>query len=106
MRKLPLILAIIGLAALGCDSSSGGEGGAGGMGGTGGTGAVGGAGGVGGTGGAGGAGGAGGSALACDTPQKMIRCDKVLNIAHRGGKGIRPEHTIVAYDRALVDGAD
>jgi glycerophosphoryl diester phosphodiesterase len=36
----------------------------------------------------------------------MIRCDKVLNIAHRGGKGIRPEHTIVAYDRALVDGAD
>ncbi|KPK14661.1 MAG: hypothetical protein AMJ62_12430 [Myxococcales bacterium SG8_38] len=36
----------------------------------------------------------------------MLRCNKVLNIAHRGGRDIRPEHTIVAYDQALVDGAD
>jgi glycerophosphoryl diester phosphodiesterase len=36
----------------------------------------------------------------------MIRCDKVLNIAHRGGRRIRPEHTILAYDQALADGAD
>jgi glycerophosphoryl diester phosphodiesterase len=36
----------------------------------------------------------------------MIRCDKVLNIAHRGGRRIRPEHTLMAYDQALLDGAD
>lgn len=42
----------------------------------------------------------------CTTPQEMIRCDKVVNIAHRGGRRIRPEHTLLAYDQALEDGAD
>ncbi len=42
----------------------------------------------------------------CKTPQEMLRCDKVLNIAHRGGRRIRPEHTLLAYDQALADGAD
>jgi glycerophosphoryl diester phosphodiesterase len=36
----------------------------------------------------------------------MLRCDKVLNIAHGGGLLIRPTHTIEAYDQALQDGAD
>jgi glycerophosphoryl diester phosphodiesterase len=36
----------------------------------------------------------------------MLRCDKVLNIAHGGGLLIRPDHTILAYDQALEDGAD
>lgn len=31
---------------------------------------------------------------------------QVLNIAHRGGRRIRPEHTLLAYDKALEDGAD
>lgn len=48
----------------------------------------------------------GGSEPKCPTPQEMLRCDKVLNIAHRGGRRIRPEHTIEAYDKALEDGAD
>jgi glycerophosphoryl diester phosphodiesterase len=47
-----------------------------------------------------------GSEPKCETPQEMIRCDKVLNIAHRGGRRIRPEHTLLAYDQALADGAD
>jgi len=42
----------------------------------------------------------------CKTPQEMLRCDKVLNIAHRGGRRIRPEHTLLAYDQALADGTD
>jgi hypothetical protein len=42
----------------------------------------------------------------CETPQEMLRCDKVLNIAHGGGLLIRPAHTIEAYDKALEDGAD
>ena len=42
----------------------------------------------------------------CETPQEMLRCDKVLNIAHGGGLLIRPDHTIEAYDKALEDGAD
>lgn len=79
--------------ALGCDSGSG-EDGAGGMGG------------AGGAGGQAGGGGTGGSTPSCATPQEMIRCDKVLNIAHRGGRRIRPEHTLMAYDQALLDGAD
>jgi glycerophosphoryl diester phosphodiesterase len=54
----------------------------------------------------GGAGGSGGGEPKCETPQEMIRCDKVLNIAHRGGRRIRPEHTLLAYDQALTDGAD
>jgi len=50
--------------------------------------------------------GTGGSEPKCLTPQEMLRCDKVLNIAHRGGRRIRPEHTLLAYDQALEDGAD
>lgn len=94
MYKLFLVLTIVCAAAVGCDTSSDGGGGSGGAGGTAGTGGV------------GGQGGAGGTAVTCDTPQEVLRCDKVLNIAHRGGRRIRPEHTIVAYDQALVDGAD
>ncbi len=48
----------------------------------------------------------GGAEPKCQTPQEMLRCDKVLNIAHRGGRRIRPEHTLLAYDQALADGAD
>lgn len=100
MKKLSLILTILCAVGLGCDSSSDGDGGTGGAGGTAGVG------GAGGAGGAGGTGGVGGSAAQCDTPEALLRCDKVLNIAHRGGRNIRPEHTIVAYDQALLDGAD
>lgn len=32
--------------------------------------------------------------------------DRVLNIAHRGGGRLRPEHTLVAYENALAVGAD
>jgi len=53
-----------------------------------------------------GTGGAGGSGPKCETPQEMLRCDKVLNIAHGGGLLIRPAHTLLAYDTALEDGAD
>ena len=60
--------------------------------------------GAGGIGGAGGMG--GGSEPKCKTPQEMLRCDKVLNIAHGGGQAIRPDHTLLAYDQALEDGAD
>jgi glycerophosphoryl diester phosphodiesterase len=58
------------------------------------------------TSGTGGQGGAGGSGPKCATPQEMLRCDKVLNIAHGGGLLIRPAHTLLAYDTALEDGAD
>jgi glycerophosphoryl diester phosphodiesterase len=88
MNKLFLLLAIT-LITAGCGTSSssgtGGEAGAGGV---------------------GGEGGIGGSEPKCTTPQEVLRCDKVLNIAHRGGRRIRPEHTIMAYDKALEDGAD
>ena len=47
-----------------------------------------------------------GSEPKCKTPQEMLRCDKVLNIAHGGGLLIRPAHTLLAYDQALEDGAD
>jgi len=50
--------------------------------------------------------GSGGSEPKCKTPQEMLRCDKVLNIAHGGGLLIRPTHTLLAYDQALKDGAD
>jgi glycerophosphoryl diester phosphodiesterase len=79
MNKLFLVVTILSIAALGCDSS---------------------------TSGTGGQGGAGGSGPKCQTPQEMLRCDKVLNIAHGGGLLIRPDHTILAYDQALEDGAD
>ena len=82
MNKLFLVLTTLSIAALGCGSSTNG------------------------TGGDGGAGGTGGSGPKCQTPQEMLRCDKVLNIAHGGGLLIRPDHTILAYDQALEDGAD
>ncbi|MGB5702576.1 MAG: glycerophosphodiester phosphodiesterase [Polyangiales bacterium] len=85
MNKLLLILSMIVVTA-GCGSSS--DSGTAGMG------------------GAGGIGGSGGTEPKCTTPQAMLRCDKVLNIAHRGGRRIRPEHTLLAYDQALEDGAD
>lgn len=85
MNKLFLILSMIVVTA-GCGSSS--DSGTAGMG------------------GAGGIGGSGGTEPKCTTPQAMLRCDKVLNIAHRGGRRIRPEHTLLAYDQALEDGAD
>ena len=97
MNRLFLTLAIASLG-VGCSASSGA--------GTGGQGGSGGVGGVGGQAGAGGSGGSGGSTAKCTTPQEMLRCDKVLNIAHRGGRLIRPEHTLLAYDQALEDGAD
>ncbi|MGB5265161.1 MAG: glycerophosphodiester phosphodiesterase family protein, partial [Polyangiales bacterium] len=80
-----LVLTLVSFAAFGCDSSNSASSG---------------------TGGAGGQGGAGGSEPKCTSPQEMLRCDKVLNIAHRGGRRIRPEHTLLAYDQALEDGAD
>ena len=97
MNKLFLILSMIVVTA-GCGSSSDS--------GTGGTAGTGGAGGMGGAGGSGGMAGSGGTEPKCTTPQAMLRCDKVLNIAHRGGRRIRPEHTLLAYDQALEDGAD
>ncbi|NNE19658.1 MAG: glycerophosphodiester phosphodiesterase, partial [Myxococcales bacterium] len=84
MSKLFLFLIFISVASLGCESSST----------------------VTGAGGQGGQGGTGGSEPKCATPQEMLRCDKVVNIAHRGGRRIRPEHTLLAYDQALQDGAD
>ncbi len=85
MNKLFLVSIFVSVAAFGCDSSTSG---------------------VTGQGGAGGQGGQGGSEPKCATPQEMLRCDKVVNIAHRGGRRIRPEHTLLAYDQALEDGAD
>jgi len=88
MNKLFLFLIFVSVAAFGCDSSDSGATGPGGAGGQ------------------GGRGGQGGSGPKCSTPQEMLRCDKVVNIAHRGGRRIRPEHTLLAYDQALEDGAD
>ena len=36
----------------------------------------------------------------------FLKTDKPLNIAHRGGRGLSPEHTIFAYKKALQVGAD
>lgn len=97
MNKLFLCVALILVAGAGCDTSDRGTAG------TGGAGAMGGAGGTGG----GGAGGTGGAPPKCATPAELLRCDgAVLNIAHRGGRRIAPEHTLVAYEQALADGAD
>ena len=97
------VLAAIAAIAMGCgtsnDSGAGGEAGTGGEAGSGGA-----------------AGkaerraraakrGAGGTAAKCETAQDILRCS-VVNIAHRGGRRIRPEHTLLAYDQALEDGAD
>ena len=79
MHKLFLVLMTLSIAGLGCGSS---------------------------TSGTDGDGGAGGGGPKCATPQEMLRCDKVLNIAHGGGLLIRPDHTLLAYDQALKDGAD
>ena len=98
MNKLFLFLTIILIAGAGCSSSNDGTAGAGGTAGTGG---------MGGAGGSGGQGGTGGAPPDCSTPEALLRCDGVvLNIAHRGGRRIRPEHTLVAYEQALADGAD
>lgn len=39
-------------------------------------------------------------------PTSPFLSDRFLNIAHRGGARLRPEHTLVAYDHALAIGAD
>lgn len=36
----------------------------------------------------------------------FLKTDRPLNIAHRGGRGLSPEHTIAAYKKALRVGAD
>lgn len=36
----------------------------------------------------------------------FLKTDRPLNIAHRGGRGLSPEHTIAAYKKALKVGAD
>lgn len=38
--------------------------------------------------------------------EEVLWSDRLLNIAHAGGKGTRPEHTMLAYETALADGAD
>ncbi len=89
MNKLLLYITSIAIALTGCGTESNGTGGTAGAG------------------AAGGAGGAGGSAVSCATAEEILSCDGVvLNIAHRGGLRIRPEHTLVAYEQALADGAD
>ncbi len=89
MNKLLLFITSIAIAQMGCGTESNGTGGTAGAGAT------------------GGAGGAGGSAVNCTTAEEILRCDGVvLNIAHRGARRIRPEHTLLAYEQALADGAD
>lgn len=39
-------------------------------------------------------------------PSEVLFSDAFLNIAHRGGLGPRPEHTLLAYEHALTEGAD
>lgn len=96
MNKLFLLLAGMLVAGAGCDGASGG-----------GTAGAGGTGGVGGTAGAGGTGGSGGASSKCVTPGEILRCDGVvLNIAHRGGRRVWPEHTLLAYEEALASGTD
>lgn len=38
--------------------------------------------------------------------RKFLKTSRPLNIAHRGGRGLSPEHTIFAYKNALQAGAD
>ncbi|MEK6677776.1 MAG: glycerophosphodiester phosphodiesterase [Nitrospirota bacterium] len=38
--------------------------------------------------------------------RKFLKTGRPLNIAHRGGRGLSPEHTIFAYKKALQVGAD
>lgn len=43
----------------------------------------------------------------CTDPEEIFHsCDRALNIAHQGGKKIRPAHTMIAYEQALEDGVD
>ena len=42
--------------------------------------------------------------LALASPE--YKPQSVINIAHRGSSGMLPEHTVAAYERAVVDGAD
>lgn len=101
MNKLFLLLAGMLVAGAGCGTSGGGTAG------TGGTGGIGGNAGAGGTGAVGGAGGSGGASSKCITPGEILRCDGVvLNIAHRGGRRVWPEHTLLAYREALASGTD
>ncbi|MEZ4452892.1 MAG: glycerophosphodiester phosphodiesterase [Nannocystaceae bacterium] len=39
-------------------------------------------------------------------PAELLRSDRFLNIAHRGGGKLRPEETLIAYEHALMVGAD
>lgn len=39
-------------------------------------------------------------------PESVFLGDRFLNIAHRGGARLAPEHTLVAYENALRVGAD
>jgi len=95
MNKLFLLLAAVLVAGAGCGASDEGTAGAGGIGG------------AGGMGGAGGTGGNGGASSKCVTPGEILRCDGVvLNIAHRGGRRVWPEHTLLAYEEALASGTD
>ncbi|MEM9728524.1 MAG: glycerophosphodiester phosphodiesterase [Myxococcota bacterium] len=108
MKKLVFSLMMMAaLAAAGCGDDSDGGAGTGGAAGSGGTAGMGGDGGSGAA-GVSGAGGVGGTpAPSCTTPESVLRCDGVvLNIAHRGGRRIRPEHTLLAYEQALLDGTD
>lgn len=99
MNKLFLLSILVVTLGAGCGGSS--ANGTGGVPGTGGTG------GTGGTAGTAGTGGTAGAPPDCPTPAALLRCDGVvINIAHRGGRRVRPEHTLVAYEQALVDGAD
>ena len=54
------------------------------------------------------------SSDATDTPPEsepltgaraVLLGDALANIAHAGGKGLRPEHTMIAYENALAEGA-
>jgi glycerophosphoryl diester phosphodiesterase len=101
MNKLFLLLAGMLVAGAGCSTSTGGTAGTAGTGGAGGTA------GAGGTGAVGGTGGSGGASSKCVTPGEILRCDGVvLNIAHRGGRRVWPEHTLFAYEEALASGTD
>ncbi len=105
MTKTLSIIGIVLAVAVGagCSTDNGelGSGGAGGTGGAAGTG------GAGGSGAVAGSGGMGGVPITCTTPSEILNCDgAVLNIAHRGGRRIRPEHTLLAYEQALIDGSD
>jgi glycerophosphoryl diester phosphodiesterase len=41
-----------------------------------------------------------------ESPDEVLWADRVINMAHAGGKGTRPENTLLACEQALLDGAD